>query len=202
MSEHPIIISIFGTNQYYEPPQFLINNFLNSQKDILTKKHDDKKNSNNHKNHSNNDTIIFSINDYNFCIKINFIKNYEKNKTIINSDAYIIFIDLECVDALDKLKNIMDFIKSCGTSNSIKSYIIGKYNTIEDKIKSLDVKTMEGIFKKNKFYFNYFEFCTEPIENFNILLNRIFKLIDESKNDENEENFDKDYKDKSRCLLI
>jgi hypothetical protein len=48
----------------------------------------------------------------------------------------------------------MDFIKLCGTSNSKKSYIIGKFNTIEDKIKSLDVKTMEGIFKKNKFYFN------------------------------------------------
>jgi hypothetical protein len=153
MSNHPIIISVFGTNQYYEPPQFIINNFLNSKKDILTI---DKKHSKNHnnKNHSNNDSIIFSKNDYNFSTKINYIKNYDNNKTIINSDAYLIFIDLECVDALDKLKNIMDFIKLCGTSNTKKSYIIGKYNTIEDKIKSLDVKTMEGIFKKNKFYFN------------------------------------------------
>ena len=201
MSNHPIIISVFGTNQYYEPPQFIINNFLNSKKDILTidKKH--SKNNNN-KNHSNNDSIIFSKNDYNFSTKINYIKNYDNNKTIINSDAYLIFIDLECVDALDKLKNIMDFIKLCGTSNLKKSYIIGKYNTIEDKIKSLDVKTMEGIFKKNKFYFNYFEFCTEPKEKFNMLLEQIFKLINESKSDEiNEENFDKE-KDKSNCLLI
>ena len=203
MSERPIIISIFGTNQYYEPPQFLINNFINSNKDILIKKHDGKKNSknNNHKNHSNNDAIIFLINENNFYIKINFIKNYEINKTIINSDAYIIFIDLECVDALDKLKNIMDFIKLSGTSNSIKSYIIGKYNTIEDKIKSLDTKTMEGIFKRNKFYYSYIEFCTEPKENFNILLNQIFKQIDISKCDENLDNYEKD-KDKSKCLLI
>ena len=45
MSNHPIIISVFGTNQYYEPPQFIINNFLNSKKDILTidkKKHSKK----------------------------------------------------------------------------------------------------------------------------------------------------------------
>jgi hypothetical protein len=204
MSERPIIISIFGTNQYYEPPQFIINNYLKTKKDILMNNYKDKKKSKNNKDqkHSINDTIIFSINDENFCTKINFIKNFEKNRTIINSDAYIIFIDLECVDALDKLKNIMDYIKICGKPEIIKSYVIGKYNTIEDKIKSLDIKTMENIFKRNKFEFNYFEFCTEPIENFNIFLSKIFKEINETKSqDFNVEDYDKN-NDRSKCLLI
>lgn len=202
MSERPIIISIFGTNQYYEPPQFIINNFLKTKKDILMNNNKKKSKNNKDQKHSNNDTIIFSINDENFCTKINFIKNFEKNRTIINSDAYIIFIDLECVDALDKLKNIMDFIKICGKPESIKSYVIGKYNTNEDKIKSLDIKTMEAIFKRNKFEFNYYEFCTEPIENFNIFLSKIFKEINETKSqDYNEEDYDKN-NDRSKCLLI
>jgi hypothetical protein len=200
MSLQPIVISIFGTNQYYEPPQFLIEEFLKSKKEIKKKTFDmnNKKNKND-QNQPPKDTIILSFENNNFCTKLNFIKNYEKQRNINNSNAYIIFIDLECVDALDKLKNIMDFLKSFGEPNSIKSYVIGKYNNNEDKIKSLDKNTMELIFIKNKFYFKYVEICTEPNERFNNLLSKIFQNINELENNLEEEYLSN--KDKSHCLL-
>jgi hypothetical protein len=203
MSLQPIVISIFGTNQYYEPPQFLIDKFLKSKTEIKKKTFDNNnknKNNKNNKNQPSKDTIILSFENNSFCTKINFIKNYEKQRNINNSNAYIIFIDLECVDALDKLKNIMDFLKKFGDPNSIRSYVIGKYNNNEDKIKSLDKNTMELIFNKNKFYYKYIEICTEPNERFNNLLNQIFKNINEYDNNLEEEHLSN--KDKSNCLLF
>ena len=164
-------ILIFGTNQYYEHPQDLMNSFIETHTvENLVKKHDS----------TMEFTYSLTSNDPT-TIKLIFLKNLERGYNFCQgADANIIFIDLECVDALDKLNNIIEYIKE-NISQEIKSYVIGKYNSTEDKIKSLNINTMTEHLKNKDFLFQYDEICTEPKKEFDDNIENFFKQILESK---------------------
>lgn len=150
-----INILVFGTNQYYETPYTILENYLESyDKSEITNKKES--------------SISF---DYTFFptpeqIKLIFIKNLEKTYSICKEcNAIIIFIDLEGVDSLDKLDSISSYIKeNCNLDITI--LVIGKYNTIEDKIKLFDEEYMKQYLQEKSLTCKYFEFCTEPKKEF------------------------------------
>ena len=151
-----INILVFGTNQYYETPYTILENYLESyDKSEITNKKES--------------TISFN---YTFFpkvieVKLVFIKNLEKTYSICQEcNAIIIFIDLENVDSLDKLDSISSYIiDNCNFNKTI--FVIGKYNTTEDKIKLYDEKYMKQYLQEKSLLCKYFEFCTEPKEEFN-----------------------------------
>lgn len=164
-------ILIFGTNQYYESPPEIFANFTNTHNvENFNQKRENSMSFGYHLTSSDPTEI-----------KLYFLKNYEKSYPICHdSDAYIIFIDLECVDALDKLNSIISYIKEeCSTD--IKSFVIGKYNNIEDKIKSLNYQTMNSHLKNKNFIFEYSEICTEPKKEFDYIIEKTLKQILENK---------------------
>ncbi|MCQ2820317.1 MAG: hypothetical protein MJ252_23875 [archaeon] len=169
MSE--ITLIVFGTNQYYESPLDLIKNFVQSHR---VENFSHKKESTMHFSYQltpNDPTDI----------KLIFLRNFEKEyKVCQEADAYLIFIDLECVDALDKLASIITYIKE-NCSLEIPNFIIGKYNTEDDKIKSLDNESMQKHLKEQKILFNYVEICTEPKSSFEENIENILKKVQNDK---------------------
>ena len=99
-------------------------------------------------------------------VKLVFIKNLEKTYSICQDcNAIIIFIDLENVDSLDKLDSISCYLnENCTLDKTI--FVIGKYNTIEDKIKLFDEEYMKKYLQEKSLSCKYFEFCTEPKNEF------------------------------------
>lgn len=144
-------ILFFGTNQYYETPQELVRKFTS------TKEVDNFSNPKEHK-------IFF---DYKIClqekatsVKFIFLNILDQEYTICKkADAYVIFIDLESIDSLDKLSNIITYIKETCRS-IITTHIFGKYEKTEDKIKSLSYDNMNEYLKDKNIGYNYQEICT------------------------------------------
>lgn len=166
-----IKIIIFGTNQYYESPIDLIKNFIQTH-------HVD----NFQHNKESTMSFTYQLTQHDPTnIKLIFLRNFEKEyKVCQEADAYITFIDLECVDALDKLGSIINYIKeSC--SLDVPNYMIGKYNTEEDKIKSLNIEKMESYLKTQKILFTYSEVITEPRNAFEENIENLLKKIQNDK---------------------
>ena len=164
-------ILIFGTNQYYEPPQEIITKFIKTHNVENFSQKRESSMSFSYQLTSSDPTEI----------KLVFLKNLEKKYPICNeADAYVIFIDLECVDALDKLNSIITYIKEeCSTET--KSFVIGKYNSTDDKIKTLNYQTMNSHLQNKKIVFEYSETCTEPKKDFDYVIEKLLKSILENK---------------------
>ena len=95
-------------------------------------------------------------------VKLVFIQNLDQTYSICQvCNAIVIFIDLEKDDSLDKLDSISSFIiDKCDFNKTI--FVIGKYNTIEDKIKLYEEEYMKQYLQEKSLLCTYFEFCTEP----------------------------------------
>ena len=153
MSERNIIV--LGTNQYYQSPYTILANYLESyDKSEITNKKEG--------------TISFKYTFFPKPIKVNlvFLKNLDQTYSICKMcNNIVIFIDLEKDDSLEKLDSILSFIfEECSFSKTI--FVIGKYNTIEDKIKLYDEEYMKQYLQEKSLLCTYFEFCTEPKEEF------------------------------------
>ena len=135
-------------------------------------------------------------------IKIIFIKNFEKEHKICKlSDGYLIILDLEQVDCLDKLNDITQYIKLKCSPETVNSFIIGKYFDNNNKIKSLNKNVInEQIKKVGLTLYNYEEICLNPRKEFIGLLETIFKDIMENKT-KRDKSLGKPNESTSRCNI-
>ena len=171
-----LMLLVFGTNQSNNTPYDIILQFINNQNVNIIEQKEKK-----------NITFEYSLQKGDPTkIKAVFIKEtIEKKPYFDKADAYIIFIDLESVDSLDKLNQIVQFILEC--NYTIPAFILGKYNNNNDKIQSLNAETMNKQLRKfKKLNYNYDEICIEQKKSFNeifeINLKRCFDFKNKNKN--------------------
>ena len=171
-----LMLLVFGTNQSNNTPYDIILQFINNQNVNIIEQKEKK-----------NITFEYSLQKGDTKkIKTVFIKEIiEKKPYYDKADAYIIFVDLESVESLDKLNQIIQFILEC--NYNIPAIILGKYNNNNDKIQSLNTETMNKQLKKFK-KLNYFydEICIEQKKIFNeifeINLKKCFDFKNKNKN--------------------
>ena len=171
-----LMLLVFGTNQSNNTPYDIILQFINNQNVNIIEQKEKK-----------NITFEYSLQKGDPTkIKTIFIKEIIGKKPYYDkADAYIIFVDLESVESLDKLNQIIQFILEC--NYNIPAIILGKYNNNNDKIQSLNTETMNKQLKKFK-KLNYFydEICIEQKKIFNeifeINLKKCFDFKNKNKN--------------------
>ena len=171
-----LMLLVFGTNQLNNTPYDIILQFINNQNVNIIEQKEKK-----------NITFEYSLQKGDPTkIKTIFIKEIIGKKPYYDkADAYIIFVDLESVESLDKLNQITQFILEC--NYSIPAFILGHYKNNNDKIQSLNSETMNKQLKKFK-KLNYFydEICIEQKKIFNeifeINLKRCFDFKNKNKN--------------------
>lgn len=150
-SSESLSILFFGTNQYYETPQELVLKFTSTQQVFNFSNPKERK-------------IFFDYKigsqDKTTSLKFIFLNILDEEYTICKkADAYVVFVDLESIDSLDKLNSILTYIKETGRS-IITTHIFGKYENEEDKIKSLSYDNMNEYLKEKSFGYTYQEICT------------------------------------------
>ena len=146
-----LMLLVFGTNQLNNTPYDIILQFINNQNVNIIEQKEKK-----------NITFEYSLQKGDPTkIKTIFIKEIIGKKPYYDkADAYIIFVDLESVESLDKLNQITQFILEC--NYSIPAFILGHYKNNNDKIQSLNSETMNKQLKKyKKLNYNYDEICIE-----------------------------------------
>lgn len=145
-------ILFFGTNQYNQPPQDIAHKFYLAQG---VENFD----------HSKERKIFFvyrqgSSNKVTN-VKFIFLNILDQEYAMCKkADAYAVFIDLESIDSLDNLSNIIAYIKD-KCRHAVTTHVLGKYNSIEAKIKSLNSDNMKEYLKEKTIGFTYKEICTE-----------------------------------------
>lgn len=187
-----LTILAFGNFQEKDSSESILENFLKTKsiQDIEKKR---------------NNTLIFP---YNLTgndptkIKMVFIKNYEKEHKICKlANGYLIILDLEQVDCLDKLNDITQYIKLKCSPETVNSFIIGKYFDNNNKIKSLNKNVInEQIEKVGLTLYNYEEICLNPRKDFIGLLETIFKDIMDHKT-KTDKSLGKPNESTSRCNI-
>jgi Ni,Fe-hydrogenase I large subunit len=171
-----LMLLVFGTNQSNNTPYDIILQFINNQNVNIIEQKEKK-----------NITFEYSLQKGDPTkIKTIFIKEIIGKKPYYDkADAYIIFVDLESVESLDKLNQITQFILEC--NYSIPAFILGHYKNNNDKIQSLNSETMNKQLKKyKKLNYNYDEICIEQKKIFNeifeINLKKCYDFKNKNKN--------------------
>jgi hypothetical protein len=186
-----LTILAFGNFQEKDSSETLIDNFLKNQNVLNVEK-------------KRNNSITFPYNlteNDPTLIKIIFIKNFEKEHKICKlANGYILLIDLEQVDCLDKLNDISQYIKLKCNSDTINTFIIGKYNDLNNKIQSLNKNVIDNQIKKIKIMYSYHEICLNPFQNFINLFEAILKDILENKTNK-EKKIGKPNETASKCII-
>jgi hypothetical protein len=187
-----LTILAFGNFQEKDSSETIIDNFLKNQNVLNVEK-------------KRNNSITFPYNlteNDPTLIKIIFIKNFEKEHKICKlANGYILLIDLEQVDCLDKLNDITQYIKLKCSPETVNSFIIGKYFDNNNKIKSLNKNVInEQIKKVGLTLYNYEEICLNPRKEFIGLLETIFKDIMENKT-KRDKSLGKPNESTSRCNI-
>lgn len=195
-----LTLIFFSTNQSSEPP-------IDTVKNNIT---DFKISSSSKKKSTPTYTYQISPNQVTK-FKFYYMSNLEKQYAIcLTADAYVVFLDLECSDALDKLEEIIKYIKEF-CSYDVKTYVIGKYNKLENKIPTLDSCELNNFLSMKNFLFTYIEINNEiPAENLSSTIRELFLNVYQNKKNQwdsqcgsiyEEIDIDKDIS-KSKCTIF
>lgn len=197
-----VILSLvfFSTNVSAKPPIDIIQSSIKNYNLISN----NKKSSNTYTYQLNqNQTIKFKL--FN-------ISNLDKQYTAcLTADAYIVFLDLESKDALDRLDEVVSYIKEY-CSYDVKTYVIGRYNNEENKIASLDSCEINNFLNMKNFLYTYIEINNKlESENFETSIRDLFNSVYQNKKNQidsqcgsiyDTSELDKEDMSKSHCIII
>lgn len=197
-----VVLSLvfFSTNISAKPPIDMIQSNL---KDFNVL-YNSKKSSNTYTYQLNqNQTIKFKL--FN-------ISNFDKQYTAcLTADAYIVFLDLESKDTLDRLEEVVTYIKEY-CSYDVKTYVIGRYNKEESRIASLDSCEINNFLNMKNFLYTYIEINNNiESENFESTIRDLFSSVYQNKKNQldsqcgsiyDTSELDKEDMSKSHCIII
>lgn len=144
-------------------------------------------------------------------LKFYYMSNLDKQYTAcLTADAYVIFLDLECLDALDRLDEVVSYIKEY-CSYDVKTYVIGNYNKEENKISALDSCELNNFLNMKNFLYTYIEIDKDKVnENIESTIRELFQKVYQNKKNmldsqcgsiSEDIDFDKDIS-KSQCIIV
>ena len=187
--DEKIQIVAFSTNETSQTPNDIINIFLGQQNHKILKK--------------SKLAIAFSTSLKNketrimICSVLNLSKEYTG---ITDVNCYLLFIDLEKADSMDKLKNIINYAKdNCRLTKKI--FVLGMISGNEDdeaKFTKLDVTQILDEFKA---HYEYKEINISKIKEIADIMMGIFEYSTQHPIDEDEED-DKDTDPAKSCILF
>ena len=133
------------------------------------------------------------------------------NIQCLTADAYIVFLDLESKDALDRLEEVVTYIKEY-CSYDVKTYVIGRYNKEESRIASLDSCEINNFLNMKNFLYTYIEINNNiESENFESTIRDLFSSVYQNKKNQldsqcgsiyDTSELDKEDMSKSHCIII
>ena len=197
-----VVLSLvfFSTNISAKPPIDMIQSNLKDFNVVSNS----KKSSNTYTYQLNqNQTIKFKL--FN-------ISNFNKQYTAcLTADAYIVFLDLESKNALDRLEEVVTYIKEY-CSYDVKTYVIGRYNKEESRIASLDSCEINNFLNMKNFLYTYIEINNNiESENFESTIRDLFSSVYQNKKNQldsqcgsiyDTSELDKEDMSKSHCIII
>ena len=197
-----VVLSLvfFSTNISAKPPIDMIQSNLKDF-NVLS---NSKKSSNTYTYQLNqNQTIKFKL--FN-------ISNFDKQYTAcLTAAAYIVLLDLESKDALDRLEEVVTYIKEY-CSYDVKTYVIGRYNKEESRIASLDSCEINNFLNMKNFLYTYIEINNNiESENFESTIRDLFSSVYQNKKNQldsqcgsiyDTSELDKEDMSKSHCIII
>ena len=185
-------IVAFSTNDTVQTPNDIINIFLGQQNHkILKKSKFAIAFSTMLKNQSKETRIMI-------CSVLNLSKEYTG---ITDVNCYLLFIDLEKKDSLDKLKDIINYAKdNCRLSKKI--FVLGMISGNEEEevqVAKLDItKILDALNAK----YEYKEINLSKMKQIADILLEVFDYCTKHSIDEEEEEFDKDGNQAKSCIIF
>ena len=109
------------------------------------------------------------------------ISNLEKSYNVCScADCFIIFVDLELKESMDKLEQIVNYIKiKCNEEKKV--YVLGIYTKGENIQSNFKEETFKDYLDTTKLYYEYLEVCLEVTVELVKIFEKIIKDAIEAK---------------------
>ena len=184
-------IVAFSTNDTAQTPNDIINIFLGQQNHkILKKSKFAIAFSTTLKNQSKETRIMI-------CSVLNLSKEYTG---ITDVNCYLLFIDLEKKDSLDKLKDIINYARdNCRTTKRV--YVLGMISGNEEEEIQIEQSEITKILSEFKAPYEYREINLSKMKQISDILLEIFDYCSQHSIDEDEE-MDKEGDQGKSCMLF
>ena len=184
-------IVAFSTNDTVQTPNDIINIFLGQQNHkILKKSKFAIAFSTMLKNQSKETRIMI-------CSVLNLSKEYTG---ITDVNCYLLFIDLEKKDSLDKLKDIINYARdNCRTTKKV--YVLGMISGNEEEEIQIEQSEITKILSEFKAPYEYREINLSKMKQISDILLEIFDYCTQHSIDEDEE-MDKEGDQGKSCMLF